>query len=363
MNRREKILGAAVAALVLGFAADQWAVEPGLAWYRSVQAETASNRDKVAEAQLLLDHRRQIVSDWRARHKAGLLEDENGARFGAQQALSAAARAGGFSVESFGGGQRVPAVAGQSYDLLRLTLSGQGSLAQVQDFLAAIQQAPLPLRIERCEMSARDGRKDRLDLALTLSLRIASQAAREKIAVPANTVAWRPSARTTTLDAYILKAKPFLSDRHADDAPAPKAAQATKGPAPDAPAPGADWTLVGLVERDGVGEAFLLHTPDGLESVVHAGDKAADGLVKAVDAAGLRIVYDGKERLIQPGSTLAGSEAAPVAGRPAQTASSAASRTGAPAAAPAPTPVAQPSDAEREAILKRLREQRNRTSP
>ncbi len=364
MNRREKILSAAVATLAVGFAANHWAVQPALAWYRAVQAETLANEDQIAEAQLLVDHRQSIVAGWRARHGAGLLEDENAARFGAQNSLNAAARASGFKMESVGGGQRVPAATGQSYDLLRLTLAGRGTLAQTQGFLAAIQQAARPWRVERCEIAARDGRKDQLDAALTLSLRIASPQVREKISLPEKTVAWTPPVRPGKMDDEILKARPFLVDR---GAPGPVRAATPKTEAPPAtaappPSPGSDWTLVGLVTRDGVGEALVLHAGAAEAQVVRAGDKVAGGMVERVDGDGLCMLFGQDKRVSQPGLALSG--ALPAAEIPAGAARpDHASTPGAavvPAAAPgAKTPV---TDADREAILNRLRQQRNRTS-
>jgi len=362
MNRREKILGGALAGVVLAFAGDLWLVEPGLAWYRSVQAQTQAAGEKIADAQLLIDHRKQITGDWYARHGAGLLDDENAARFRAQGVLNAAANTSGLTLESVSGGQRTPALAGQSYDLLRLTLSGQGSLAQVQNFLAAIHQAGLPLRVERCEMAARDGRKDQIDLALTLSLRMATQQARAKITLPKGVVAWLPAVRSDALDANVLKARPFLTDRHAPEVFKPKAAP-VNNPAV-ALLPGSDWMLVGLVERDGVGEAFVTCASDGSERLLHAGDSVAQGQVKSVDADGLRMRYGSEERLIQPGFNLAGTQgaqASPAGSNPGATATKVAPASTSSAPAPAPAPAG--SDADREAILQRLREKRNRTSP
>lgn len=385
MNRREKILAFGVGGLVLALGANSFAVEPALAWYKAARDETAGYEQKIQEAQALVDRENAITAAWNARHKAGLLSDENTARFAAQQTLASAAETSGFQVESVGGGQRMPAVHGQAYDQLRLTLSGHGTLAQVQGFLAGCQQAALPWRVDRCELAARDGRKDRLDASLTLSLRIASEEARKKIAVPKKAAAWAPAARDGALDAAVLKAKPFLADRRAPETPRAVVARTEDPtPPPPPPPPGSDWTLAGLVTKDGVGEALVVHAGDQEPRLLHAGDAIAGGKVERVDADGLCMAYGDDKRVIQPGHTLSGAAASSAAapssfvssgtfgGKPKNGGSRGDSRAGRGSRGPQdaalePAPVAAPApalgDADREAILKRLRDQRNRTSP
>lgn len=368
MTRREKTIAMLVGLLAAGFAGDRWILGPALEWHQALSAETADYEAKAADARMLVENSRKINTDWRARHAAGLLDDENGIRFRAQQLLSTSARGSGFTIESLGGGQRVPAPQGQTYDLLRLTLSGQGGLSQTQAFLAALQQAPMPLCVERCEMAARDGRKDQIDVALTLSLRIANAATRAKISVPANTAPWQAGPRADKLETETLKARPFLADRRESEAPPKAAVEKPVENVPPPPPPGTGWTLVGVVMRDGVGEAFVSHDTDGQLKRVRAGDQVADGAVKSVDEKGLCITFGTEDRLIEPGCALTGAQAAPAASGTRVGGSAAATpavqgtpaaETAAPAA-PKPAPV---SDAEREAILQRLRQQRNRTSP
>lgn len=365
MHKRERILAIGVAVLVGGWALDAMFIGPGLAWLAKLRTEARSAATEAAEAGLLVDRSRQIMDRWRAWHASGVLDDEDAARFRAQQAVAGAARSSSCTIDTLGGGQRVLAAQGQTYDLLRLTVSGQGSLAEVQGFLAALESAPQPLRIERCELAARDPRKDALDLSLTLSTRIISAKARDSRAVPEGTKAWVPEPRDGALDAAVREARPFLSDRRSG-----RTTAAVVETVATAPAPAGTWALVGVVSREDGAIGFLRHLGSGEERTVHVGDSLDETRIAHLDADGMHLTDGETESTVRIGTDLAGQavpagsvrSSAPVTATTSPTPTAAPAGTAPPAGAP--PAAASPAGAgasDREAILQRLRERRNRT--
>lgn len=373
MQKRERLLVLATGLLVGGWLLDSTLVQPALAWLAGVNKQTAELTREAGEAQVLIDHQTRILADWRSRHAAGLIEDVDAARFRIQQALAAGAHSSGFTIDNVGGGQLVPAASGHAYDTLRLTVAGLGSLTQVQNFLAGIEAAALPLRIERCELAASDGHKDQVDLALTISTRLVNAAARGGRAVADGTAAWKPEARDGRFDAETLAGKPFLSERTSARRERTVATTTETKPA----TPGG-WLVVGIVVKSREATAFLRSQGDGSERTVCAGDEIDAVMVTAVDSEGLHVRSDGLERVITVGSDLTGKpSSAPMrrvatitSATVAPTATTTATTTSGAAAATQPTPAATPSpfavpaiapDADRDAILQRLRQQRNRS--
>ncbi len=288
----------------------------------------------------------------------------------------ASARTSSFSIDSVSGSQRVPAAHGHAYDLLRMTVTGQGSLSEAQAFLAGIESAAAALRIERCELAPRDARKDHVDLSLTLSTRIVASTARAGRSVPPGTAAWKPEVRDGRLDAATLAAKPFLADRRSSTRE--RRREPEKEPAPVAvPVTAGGWALVGVVASPEGAEAFLRHLGDGKERVVRIGDAIGeDGSVTAIDAAGLRFTAQEQEHRIAVGCDLTGApipvdrQSAPMrtvaaapsppAGRWSGRSSSGPAAPTAPVASPFQVPAAGAANPDAESILQRLRQQRNR---
>jgi len=370
MQKRERLLAGAVALLIGGWLVDSVMLQPSLAWFAAMDKDTQAATREVGEANVLIDRQARILADWRGRHAAGLVDDEDQARFRLQRTLQDAAKTSGFTIASVGGGQLVAATQEQVYDLLRLSVSGHGSLEQVQRFVATLESAAQPLRIERAELSSGDARKDVLDAALTLSTRLVAESARGGRVVPDGTVAWMPEKRSTVLDEAVQVAKPFLADRRhavarsisaAKDEPATTVAPTTTSKA--------GWALVGIVASDRDSVAFLRHQGDGSERLLKVGEHLDDHTVIAVDQHGLRLRTDEQEQLIAVGQDLKGQaiDGTVTTARRSNgsgsvgtsTASSATTVTPGTAAAPFQVPTI-PTDPAREAILQRLRSQRNR---
>lgn len=365
--------------LVGGWLVDGMLISPGLAWLGKVRAEAEAATKAVQDAQALVDRQSRIMGDWRSRHASGLLDDEDGVRHRVQQALVASARSSAFAIDSVSGSQRVPAAHGHAYDLLRMTVTGQGSLSQAQAFLAGIETAPVALRIERCEWAARDARKDHMDLSLTLSTRIVAATARGGRSVPDGTPAWKPDSRDGTLDAATLAAKPFQADRRSANRDKKKESPREAAP-PAVTVTAGGWALVGIVATDTGSEAFLRHLGEGKERVVRVGDAIGEaGAVTAIEASVLCFTDQDQEHRIAVGHDLTGNAiAADRLSSPIRTPTTASGngssrwsgRSSGGATTPTPAPTASPfqvpsttaANPDAESILQRLRQQRSRAS-
>lgn len=359
MQRRERILFGVVGLLAGGWLLDSALLGPGLAWYDRVREQTRKAGEEAAQSRALVDRQARILADWRAHHAAGLLDDEAAARFRVQSALAEAARTGGVVLDNVSGGQLVPAARDETCDTLRLTASGQGTLAQVMAFTAALEGAAQPLRIERSELSASDARKDQIELAMTVSTRLVPAAARAKRSVPAGTAAWTPEAPDRTAGAATVAARPFLADRRGGARQA-----AVDGAAKTVAAAPGGWALVGIVARHDGNVAFMRHLGDGSERVLAVGDEFDGRTASAIDAGGLTLGGGAEPLRVAVGVQLDGT---PVPAASRQSAPAAAPRAavtaqpGTAAAVPAPATPSSSTDTGREAILERLRQQRNRT--
>ncbi len=369
MQQRERLLAGAVALLVGGWLIDSVVVQPTLAWFAAMDKDTQAATREAGEASVLIDRQARILADWRGRHAAGLVDNEDQARFRMQRTLQDAAKSSGFTIASVGGGQLVAATQEQVYDLLRLSVSGHGSLEQVQRFVATLESAAQPLRIERAEVSSGDARKDALDAALTLSTRLVAETARGGRAVPEGTVAWSPDKRGTTLDEAIHDAKPFLADRR--HAVARTVTETTDEPTTTTvatPVSSKGWALVGISVSDEDSVAFVRHQGDGSERILKAGEQLDGHTVVAVEKHGLRLRLaqtaetPEQDTLIAVGQDLKGQAVdGVITATRRTTGATTSSTTVAPGVTATPFAVpTMPTDPAREAILNRLRSQRNR---
>src|ERR1043165_3991253 len=100
MQKRERFLGGGVALLVGGWLLDGMVIQPALAWFAATDKETQVAAREADEAGVLIDRQPRILADWRARHAAGLIDNEDQARFRLQRTLQDAAKASGFTISS-----------------------------------------------------------------------------------------------------------------------------------------------------------------------------------------------------------------------------------------------------------------------
>jgi hypothetical protein len=358
VQRRERILMLAVGVLVGGWLLDGAVVGPAMRWYDGVRDEARKASEEAAQAQALIDRQSRIMADWRSRHAAGLLDDEATARYRMQTALAAAARSGGLTLDNVSGGQLVAAARDETCDALRVTAAGQGGLTQVMAFIRSLESASQPLRIERCELSASDARKDLVELSLTVSTRLVPAKLRSERPVPEATVPWRAEQADETIAAGVVAAKPFLAERRGGARTTTVSDTAAPVATPSAPG---GWALVGIVTRTSGTVAFLRHLGDGSERILATGESIDGRTATVIDSAGLVLGAEADAQRIAVGSSLDGSPMPAATLAPARRQTTAPS-TASPAGGAKPaTTTSTTSDPGREAILERLRQQRNRT--
>jgi hypothetical protein len=361
VQRRERILMLAVGVLAGGWLLDGAVLGPAMSWYDGVRNAAQQASEEAAQSQALVDRQSRIMADWRSRHAAGLLDDEATARFRMQSALAEAARSGGIVLDNVSGGQLIPAARDETCDTLRLTASGQGSLTQVMGFLHSLESSAQPLRIERSELSSGDARKDQIELSLTVSTRLVPAKARAGRGVPEGTVAWTPEPADAARGEAVVAAKPFLAERRGGTRAVAATTVSTTIAAPATPG---GWALVGIVNRNSGAVAFLRHLGNGSEQTLAPGDEIDGRTASAVDSDGIVLGSGAEAQRITVGTSLDGT-AIPATGgqRPAVRTPPASSQQPAAGTPAASTPAATTplSDPGREAILERLRQQRNRT--
>ncbi len=360
MQIRERRLLLIAAGTVILWLVDSLALRPLLHWQAGIEQQMQADRLAIMEDEALLLRRTAIMAQWRSWHAAGLMDDAASAAYRLHQMASTAAHDSGVVITSLGGSRHRPATAEALYDSLEISLRSEGSSAQVQAFLETINRSAMPLRIERCDLHARDTALDRLDCSLTISTRIVSAQHAQGLTLPPDISPWTPTASPPALDQtrHRRLALLFRADR---PAPTPPAAPPTPRPGPVAPvvtAPVRTWVVTGLilpVADPAGGRAFVRHQGLGTERIVTVGDQLDDRLVLAVDRDGLLLATgdDTPPLRIAPGQDILGRTAVssspePSAPRPATTTPS--------AAAPAL------NDPARQAILDRLRQQRTRST-
>jgi hypothetical protein len=366
MQRRERRLLIITLIVVLCWPLDALLLQPLLAWQAQIERETRALRLELQEVGVLLDNSHRIMVDWQRLQNAGLLDDAAAAGYRLQQTVTQAADSSGLRVASLGGARHRPAEGESAFDSVQVSLRGEGSCQQVLRFLRQLDRSPMPLRVDRCELQARDATKDLLDCSLTLSTRIVSEPQREGRHVAKATAAWSPDEPTTYPDGLQL----FRVLRSSGIAPSiPIVTVAPPEPMAAPPSRIESWSLVGLVVRADptTSEAFLRHQGSGEERVLRGGDSLDQAQVLAINGQGLHLADPAlpEGRLIAPGFDLLGrpnpaaiarqagvSPALPSAGTSAPPTHSSSGIS--PFSSPAGV-----SD-EQQAILERLRQQRLR---
>ena len=367
MQRRERLLAFIVAALVAIWSIDSVLIAPLSDWYASCSEDIERYEQDINEAQILIDRQKRIMDSWRSQHAAGLLKDEQSARFDLQDFVVKAAAVATVQIDSIGAQSAAVAVAEDTFLSLGLSLSAQGNLKQVQDFVQRIELAPMPLRIERCELASHDAKKDHIQLSVALSTLIVAEQLHAGRSLPEHVEAWHAATWPDTIAQSIVALKPFLADRRRAPAPVAKKTEPSEKPVVTAPVidPGT-WVLVGVVAAEKT-RAFFRHSKSGVEKNVGIGEEIDAYRVDAVEDHVLIVssmqasteehADERQQKRIPIGYSLLGQQStAPISATSATSGSSSASSSGGSASGAA----SSISDEQRQAILERLRQRRGR---
>lgn len=366
MQRRERLLAIIVAALVTVWCIDSVLIAPLSEWYANCSAEIERYEQDINEAQILIDRQKRIMDAWRGQHAAGLLKDEQSARFDLQDFVVKAAAAATVQIDSIGAQSAAVGVADDTFWALGLSLTAQGNLQQVQNFVQRLELAPVPLRIERCEVASHDAKKDHLQLSVALSTLIVAEQLHAGRSLPADSQAWQAAGWPDTIAQSIIALKPFLADRRQTPVVVTKKTEPTEKPVVTAtPVDPGTWVLVGVVTSEKT-QAFFRHNKTGVEKNIGIGeeidayrfDAVEDHvlIVSSLNAAAEASAGEREEKRIPIGYSLLGKQsAAPLPAR-----SSSVSSSGSSSSASSSSAASSISDEQRQAILERLRQRRGR---
>lgn len=368
MQSRERTLAIIVALLVGIWLADSLLLQPLSQWFQEKdEAITALERD-MNEAQIVLDRRQRIRQEWRSRHASGLLHSEEHARFTLQEMMNGAAIRQRLQIDNIGAQSRAIAHGDEQFLRLNVSLSARGSLRSVQAFLQELEETSMPLSIERCEVASLDPKKDELQLNASVSTLLLSAQRRAQRTLPEDVHAWQAQQLPEHVLEQTVRLKPFLAERR-QAAPLVQPTSVVKEQEPLPPPDPGTWALVGVVRNNDVAQVFVRHTKRAEEKICIVGDQLDHFTIAAIDQgsvtlraaasdageAALPDETEAQQRVIQVGQTFDGKAAGGLT-----TAVPASSGNAAPAAGGSPSPAGSVGDAQRKAILERLRQRRSR---
>ncbi|MFN3167811.1 MAG: hypothetical protein ACE37H_12180 [Phycisphaeraceae bacterium] len=168
MSRREKLLALLVALIVGGFALLNWVIDPALAAFAAIDAESEQLEQELIQARGLVEDEPRIRKDWAGYQKAGLKRSLEAADAETGRALLVWAEDARLTKVRLSDGK--PKTDGeQPFATLSYTLQAAGRLSQVCELFYAVLESPFPLRIEKCVIDVQNNDSESLQLSLTVS--------------------------------------------------------------------------------------------------------------------------------------------------------------------------------------------------
>lgn len=162
-NRREAVLKIAVGAVVALFLLDRAVLTPAATHWKEQGARIAGLRQKVERGRQLLERGESIRGRSAEMTAANLPEDSSAAEEKIIKAIGRWTRESGLSFSSLVfPSQWQPHEEG--FDTFECRASTAGDQAALGRLLYEIETDPLPVRLEECEISARDAKGKQLTL-------------------------------------------------------------------------------------------------------------------------------------------------------------------------------------------------------
>jgi hypothetical protein len=168
MTKRESTLALIIVLSLGGWALLAWVIDPVLAAYDQVNAETEQLELDLVDARTLVDNEMKIRKRWAGYEKAGLSRSLESADAETGGALLAWAEDAGFKQINLSDG-RARSDKEMPYSELQYTLQSEGSLEQICELLWSVRVAPFPLKMDKCVIDLRNGENNQLQLSLTVS--------------------------------------------------------------------------------------------------------------------------------------------------------------------------------------------------
>lgn len=165
MSRREKLIAIAALGVVALFGLDRWLITPMLDRRDALLAEEMRLITEAQHANRLLSEKRRAMRRWEDLTREHLLADASQAESAILHAVRDWSRQAGLSLTSV---QPDRTGGGEGEYVIALAASANGDMQAVARFLFQLEQADLPVRVERMRLSAA-GEGGRLNLDVRLS--------------------------------------------------------------------------------------------------------------------------------------------------------------------------------------------------
>lgn len=166
IDRREDLLkivvGAAVALLVL----DRMVFTPAITRWKTQGENITVLREKVTRGRQLLDREKSIRAKWAEMQNSDLDQDMSTAEDDAIKGITKWAAESRISITSLSPQPRSP---DDDYDLLEWRAATTGTQSSLGQFIYALETDALPVRLDECELTARDAKGQQLTGALRFS--------------------------------------------------------------------------------------------------------------------------------------------------------------------------------------------------
>jgi len=166
LSRREKIIAATLGGVIALFAVDRYALTPYLDTRSRVVRETEVVTNDLEKADRLLANRRRVEEAWRELQETGLKTDQAAAESLTLHSLRDWAQNARVSVQTL---KTDRAIRAGDFLQIRLQVSGTANVAALAQFLASMESAKFPLRINEFRANARKEGIDDLTFNMTVS--------------------------------------------------------------------------------------------------------------------------------------------------------------------------------------------------
>jgi Tfp pilus assembly protein PilO len=165
MTKRERMIGIGVGVAAAIFVIDSYALTPYTKARDENQKKIVELADKFEKANKLIKKQRSMEKSWREMLQSGLKSDPAEAEQQILQSVRQWAQDAGLAPTSL---KPDRVVRSDKTQLVRLNVTGTGSMASVAKLLWSIEKAQIPLKVDELQLTTRKEGTD--DLAVTLSV-------------------------------------------------------------------------------------------------------------------------------------------------------------------------------------------------
>ena len=166
IENREKFLKIAVGVVVGLFLCDHFILTPATASWKAQGERIDALRQKVTRGRELLKREAAIHSKWDEMQNNDLDPEMSTAEDMAFKGITKWQTESRISLTSLSPQWKT---SDEGYDLLEFRASATGTQAQIGQFIYALETDALPVRLDECELSARDAKGQQLSGALRFS--------------------------------------------------------------------------------------------------------------------------------------------------------------------------------------------------